>query len=299
MAADTTHLFLNPTAGRGRAGRRRQRIIELLDQSGIHVEYHASESVGDLEMQVLRHVDAGGTHVVIAGGDGSVHEAVNGIMRSDNNAALGVIPTGTGNDFAKACDIPLNWEHATQLLGDRIATRGAPRKIDVGRFNDRYFANGAGVGFDAKVTRIADSIQLPIGDLVYLLAIFRTMMGGVASPRLRIEADDYSWDGPVTLAAVSNGPWVGGMFHIAPMAINSDNKMDLLIAKPVTRRRILTLLPKLMNGEHMQEPEIIHRTVNALSIRAEQPIPSHLDGEVQSLQTDFDITVLPGALDLL
>jgi diacylglycerol kinase (ATP) len=299
MAADTIHLFLNPTAGRGRAGRRQPRILELLDQSGVQLEFHASRSVGDLETQVLQHVDEGATHIVVAGGDGSVHEAVNGIMRSDRNAALGVIPTGTGNDFAKACEIPLNWEHATQLLGDRISAEGAPRRIDVGRFNDRFFANGAGIGFDAKVTRIAESIKLPIGDLVYLLAIFRTMIGGIASPRLRITTDDYAWDGPLTLAAVSNGPWVGGMFHIAPMAVNSDNVMDLLIAKPVTRRRILTLLPKIMNGEHMQEPEIIHQSVTSLTIEAKRPIPSHLDGEVQPLQSDFKITVLPGALDLL
>jgi len=299
MAADTIHLFLNPTAGRGRAGRRQPRILELLEQSGVQVEYHASRSVGDLETQVMQHVDEGATRIVVAGGDGSVHEAVNGIMRSDKSAALGVIPTGTGNDFAKACNIPLNWQHATQLLGDRMSAQGAPRRIDVGRFNDRFFGNGAGIGFDAKVTRIAESIRLPIGDLVYLLAIFRTMIGGVATPRLRITSEDYVWDGPITLATISNGPWVGGMFHIAPMADNSDNMMDLLIAKPVTRRRILTLLPKLMNGEHMQEEEIVHQPITTLSIKAEQPIPSHLDGEVQPLQTDFRVSVLPSALDLL
>jgi diacylglycerol kinase (ATP) len=299
MAADTIHLFLNPTAGRGRAGRRQPRIIELLLQSGVQVEYHASQSAGDLETQVLRAVDAGATQVVVAGGDGSVHEAANGIMRSAHTAAMGVIPTGTGNDFAKACEIPLNWEHATQLLGDRIKASGSPRKIDIGRFNDRYFANGAGVGFDAKVTRIAQSIRLPIGDLVYLLAIFKTMMGRIATPHLQITADDFSWEGPVTLAAISNGPWIGSMFHIAPMAVNNDSLMHLLIAKPVTRRRILTLLPKLMNGQHLQEPEIVHHPVTALSIRAEHAIPSHLDGEVQPLQTDFELSVLPGALELL
>jgi len=299
MATDTIHLFLNPTAGRGRASRRRERILELLDQNGVQPEYHASRSAGDLETQVLRHVDSGARHIVVAGGDGSVHEAVNGIMRAGKRAALGVIPTGTGNDFAKACDIPLNWEHATQLLGDRIKARQTPRTIDIGGFNERYFANGAGVGFDSKVTRIAESIHLPIGDLVYLLAIFRAMMGRIASPNVQIEADDYSWEGPITLAAFSNGPWVGSMFHIAPMAINSDNRMELLIVKPVTRRRIMTLLPKLMNGEHMQEPEVIHRSLTSLSIVAETPIPSHLDGEVQPLQTDFELSVLPGALDLL
>jgi len=264
MAADTIHLFLNP-----------------------------------IETQVLQHVNDGAQRIVVAGGDGSVHEAVNGIMNAAGHAALGVIPTGTGNDFAKACDIPLNWEDATRLLADRIAVDLRPRKVDVGRFNERFFANGAGIGFDAKVTRVARSIRLPIGDLVYLLAIFKAMFDGIASPQLQIVSGDYTWEGPLTLAAICNGPWVGGMFHIAPMASNSDGKMELLVVKPVTRRRIMSLLPKLMDGEHMQEPEVVHRPVTALRIKAEMPIPSHLDGEVQPLQTDFELTVLPEALDLL
>ncbi len=299
MAADTVHLFLNPTAGRGRAGRRRSRIIELLGQCGLVIEYHASRAPGDLEEQLRAQVDRGATLVVVAGGDGSIHEAVNGLMKSAKHAALGVIPTGTGNDFAKACNIPLDWEHATRLLVDRIGADEKPRKIDAGRCNDRFFANGAGVGFDATVTRVAQSIRWPIGDFVYLLAIIRTMVNGIASPRLRISSDDCIWDGPLTLAAISNGPWVGGMFHIAPGADNTDNILQLLIAKPVTRRRILTLLPKLMSGEHLHEAEIVHRPVTRLTIQAEYPIASQLDGEVQPLQTDFELSVLPGALDLL
>ena len=299
MAADTIHLFLNPTAGRGKAARRQPRILELLEECGIAVTCHDSRSSGDLEAQVLQQVNYGVKRIVVAGGDGSVHEAVNGILRSGKNAALGVIPTGTGNDFAKSCEIPLNWEHATQLLASRIAAAQTPRKIDAGRFNDRFFANGAGIGFDARATHIAQSIRLPIGDLVYLLGIFRTMIDGIASPSVRITADDYTWEGPLTLAAISNGPWVGGMFHISPMASNSDQQLELLIAKPVTRRRLLTLLPKLMSGDHMQEAEIVHRPVTRLRIKAECPIPSQLDGEVQALQTNFEISVLPAALDLL
>ncbi len=299
MATQNIDLFLNPTAGRGRAGKRQARIIELLESSGRNLILHTSQGVGDLESQVLESVEAGATHCVVAGGDGSIHEAINGILRSGKPAALGVIPSGTGNDFAKACDIPLNWEHATQLLADRIKASAKPRAVDAGRFNDRYFANGAGIGFDAKVTHVARSIKLPIGDGVYLLAIFKSMLSGIATPSLTITSGDYSWQGPLTLAAVSNGPWVGGMFHIAPMANNADGKLELLIAKPVTRRRILTLLPKLMNGQHLAEPEIEHRSVTTLTIRSDEPIPSHLDGEVQPLQKHFDISLLPGALNLL
>jgi diacylglycerol kinase (ATP) len=299
MTDESLALFLNPTAGRGRAGRRLPRIIELLEGSGIAVVLCSSRSAGDLEQQVCDQVSAGARKILVAGGDGSVHEAVNGIMRADSTAALGVIPTGTGNDFAKASSIPLDWEHATQLLANRLAADSKPRKIDLGRMNDRYFANGAGIGFDAKVTRIAHSIRLPIGDLVYLLAIFRCMVDGITTPDVQISADDEIWNGPLTLANVSNGPWVGGMFHIAPMADNSDGQLDLVIAGPVSRTRILRLLPKLMRGRHMTEADITYANVQRLTIETSEPMPSHLDGEVQELGTSFDIEIQAEALDLL
>ncbi len=299
MAADTIRLFLNPAAGRGRAGRRQDRIVELLQSEGLPLELHESSAVGNLEEQVRSHVDNGASRIVVAGGDGSVHEAVNGIMRSVNDAALGVIPTGTGNDFAKACDIPLDWEHAARLLADRLAAGQYARTIDIGTMNDRYFANGAGIGLDAKVTRIARSYRLPIGDLVYLLAIFRAMVDGIATPRLEISSAGFSWDGPATLASISNGPWIGGMFHIAPMARNDDGSLELMIADPVSRRRILSLLPKLMSGTHMKEAEIRHQSVTSLSVVSSEPVDSHLDGEMQAMQQRFDFEILPSALHLL
>jgi YegS/Rv2252/BmrU family lipid kinase len=226
-------------------------------------------------------------------------EAVNGIMRADRRARLGVIPTGTGNDFAKACAIPLDWEHASLLLADRLAADVKFRCIDIGRMNDRFFANGAGIGFDAKVTRVARSYRWPVGDLVYLFAIFRCMVDDITTPDVTITADGLQWSGAVTLANVSNGAWIGGMFHIAPTADNSDGRLELLIAGPVSRLRILSLLPKLIRGRHMGEREISHASVRRVQIVASAPVPSHLDGEVGAFDKRYDIEILPAALDLL
>ena len=299
MNAETVHLFLNPTAGRGRAGRRERRIAELLGGCGRPVEVHRSSGVGDLETRVGRHVADGHNLIVVAGGDGSVHEATNGILGAGGEASLGVVPTGTGNDFAKACDIPLDWEHAAQLLAERIAAGQGARLIDVGRMNHRYFANGAGIGFDARVTSIARSYRMPIGDLVYLLAIFRGVVEGIATPRMRIMGDELIWDGPLTLANIANGPWEGGMVHIAPMASNSDGQFDLMIAGPVSRGRIFTLLPTLMSGKHLGEKEITHEPVRRLTVEAEEPVLCHLDGEIQPPLQRLEISLLPGALQLL
>ncbi len=299
MPLDPVHLFINPTAGRGRARRRLTRLQEIMLEAGLETIVHSSRRVGDLEEKVHEHVEKGLDQVVVAGGDGSIHEAVNGLLRSSRLATLGVIPTGTGNDFAKAADIPLDFETATKLLADRIVSGTAPRRLDVGKMNDRYFANGAGIGLDAKVTALARSYTWPKGDIVYLLAIFRAMLDSLATPRMTIEAEGFRWDEAMTLASVSNGPWIGGMFHIAPMADNADGKLELIIAKPVTRRRIMKLLPKLMNGTHVGEPEILHAPITQLRIRADAPVPSHLDGEVQPDMDEFDIEILPESLRLI
>ena len=161
MASASVSLFINPTAGRGKAGRRLGRIESIFDNEGIEYRLNSSRGVGDLER-----LARDGGDIVVAGGDGSIHEAVNGIMRAENPARLGVIPTGTGNDFAKACGLSLDWELTATELAARIAKGTTGRSIDVGRMNDRWFANGAGVGFDAKVTRVARSYRWPVaGDL--------------------------------------------------------------------------------------------------------------------------------------
>jgi diacylglycerol kinase (ATP) len=185
------------------------------------------------------------------------------------------------------------------LLADRIASKSLVRKIDAGRMNDRFFANGAGVGFDAKVSRIARDLSWPIGDLIYLVAVFKAMADGIITPDMKISAAGFDWNGPLTLANVSNGPWVGGMFHIAPMADNADGNLDLVIAAPVSGFQILGLLPKLMRGRHMDDARISHTSLRSLSITASAPVPSHLDGEVQPLGTSFDIEILPAALSLI
>ncbi len=299
MSTASLPLFINPTAGRGRAGRRLPTIERLLRDNGVEPDVRPSTAMGDLERQVRSAVDAGAAQIIVAGGDGSVHEAVNGIMRAEKRAALGIIPTGTGNDFAKAAGISLDWQAATRLLADRITSDSPTRMIDVGRMNERYFGNGAGVGFDAKVSRFARDFNWPIGDLIYLVAVIRAMADGIITPHMKIVADNFSWDGPLTLANISNGAWVGGMFHIAPTADHADGILDLVVVAPVSGPRILRLLPKLMQGEHMDETEVTHAGVRSLCITASAPVPSHLDGEVQPLGTSFDIEILPAALGLI
>ena len=109
MTANIVHLFLNPTANRGRANQCKSRIIRILEESGISVITYVSQSKKDLETNIFNCVEKGATRIIVAGGDGSIHEAVNGILKSNNEVMLGIIPIGTGNDFAKSNNISLDW----------------------------------------------------------------------------------------------------------------------------------------------------------------------------------------------
>jgi YegS/Rv2252/BmrU family lipid kinase len=299
MSEASIPLFLNPVAGHGRAGRTHSALCKLFSENGIAHTVIESRGPGDLEEQVRQAAAGGAERVIVAGGDGSVHEAVNGIMLGGPSTTLGVIPIGTGNDFAKACTIPLHWEDAANLLVDRLKSAVAARDIDVGRMNGRYFANGAGIGFDARVTGIARNIRLPIGDMVYLLAVLKGLWDGLTTPDIEVTCENLAISGPVTLVNISNGQWIGGMFRIAPQAANDDSELDLVVISPLSRIRVMRLLRKLMNGTHMDEPEMSWHRITACQIVSSEPVPSHLDGELQAPRTRFEVEVLVGALGLL
>lgn len=299
MTPEPLPLFLNPAAGRGRAGKYAAAMKALFEARGVAIALIVSNNPGDLEQQILAYSQKTAGPVLLAGGDGSVYEAVNGILNAGGRSALGVVPIGTGNDFAKACGIPLDWQTAVHLLADRIAESVPVRRIDAGRMNERYFANVAGIGFDARVNLIARKYRWPIGDFVYLIAVIEALYDEVATPSVVLQYGEHRYEGRMTLASISNGPWVGGLFHIAPAAKNDDGLFDLVFASPVTRRRILALLPKLIRGTHLGEIDIESATVSSFALTADAPLPSHLDGEVQPMQCAFRMSILPDALSIL
>ncbi len=292
-------LIVNPAARRGRSARLVDQIVAAFGDAGLDPDVVASRAAGDVEKQVQAAAAEGAGQVIVAGGDGTVHEAVNGLMKAGRRPALGVIPSGSGNDFAKACNIDLDPLDAARALATRIAAENEPRPIDVGRCNDRCFANGVGIGFDAIVTQYAYKVRAPIGDLVYIVGLARAMLSGIVTPKLAVVSEALDYEGEATLANVANGPWLGGRFLIAPNASIGDGKLELVVAEPVTRRRLFALLPRLLRGEHLDAPEVHHARVDRLTVSAETPMPSHLDGELMPLARTFEIECLPAALRLL
>lgn len=298
MTSDAFDLFVNPAAGRGRALKRLGTIVTLMADAGIATTFRRSDAAGHLASAVRERAEAGAKALIVAGGDGSIHQAVNGVLAAGGKTALGIIPCGTGNDFAKAAGIPLDWREAATALAGRLADGTPARTVDAGRVNGRWYANTAGIGLDAKINALAHGFRVRLGDFVYVVAIGRAMFGRIATPALVVRGETFEHRGPATLVDVANGPWIGGNFKIAPPAEIGDGELDLVLVGPVTRRRIAALLPKLLRGTHLDEPEIYHRRTKRITVEAAEPMPWHLDGEPQEPADYFEVDVVPGALRL-
>ena len=286
-------LIVNPCAGRGRARRMLPQVLARLRRSGCEVEPRPTNAPGEASMLVRAALERGADCVAVAGGDGTVNEAVNGYVGvAREGQALGVIPLGTGSDFAKMLGFADDWSRACDAI-----VAGASRRVDAGVCNGRYFANVVGAGFDAQVALEAHSIPWLRGNAVYGLALARTLMWRYATPRVRLEHDAGMHEGEVTLVAAANGAYCGGAFHMAPQADIGDGLLDVVVADALPRLGILGFVPHVLRGTHLGRPGVRHLRTRRLLLESEAPLVAHADGEILAhAARRLEIEILPGAL---
>ena len=289
MATPELQLFINPAAGRGRAGSRRQRIVEIFAEAGFAVTPHLSRAVGDLETQVRTAIDAGTRQLVVAGGDGSIHEAVNGIMTSGQAAALGVIPVGTGNDFVRGLD----WIPDDPLEAAAVALHDFT-SLDALRCGDQWTASVVTAGFSGDVNERAEHLRRPRGPSRYTVATILEL------PQLAARALELDIDGNViahraTMLAVANTAWFGGGMQIAPDADPSDGLLDVTVVDEIGRLELLRFFSRVFNGTHMSHPKVHGYRGRSVRITTDEPLVVWGDGECVG-PTPCTIESVPGAL---
>lgn len=288
-----TALVINPAAGRGMGRVLAEKVQERLREGGVDFEPHFTRAPRQ-GIDLVRLLSERHESILVAGGDGTWFEAVNGAMLATRRPRMGLLPTGTGNDFAKMLGYGDDWDAAC----GRVAA-GRTRSVDIGRCNADFFANGAGIGFDAQVSREAARIRYLRGNAVYILAVLRTLLLRYATPHVTIEHDGGTQRQTVTLIAAANGSCYGGVFRIAPDAKIDDGYLELVCARGIGRLHILRLLPKVLAGAHIGDPAVTTFRTRRVAIRSTVPLPLHLDGEVVAEEaTELDIEILPGALEI-
>ena len=286
-------LIVNPAAGRGAARRLLPAILARLRAFEPACEALTTAAPSDATRLVAQALRAGARWVAVAGGDGTVNEAVNGyvgVARDDQ--ALALIPAGTGNDFAKMLGLGNDW----QLACRRIA-EGSRRRVDAGRCNGRIFANGIGAGFDAQVALEANAIRWLSGNAVYGLALARILTLRYATPLVRVTHDAGRYEGRITMLAAANGTTYGGAFRVAPQADVADGLLELMIAGPLTRLGIAGFIPHVLRGSHVGRPGIAMLRTRRALIETDESLVVHADGEILDHSARrLEIEVLPNAL---
>lgn len=287
-------VILNPYARRGAAATLKPRVLETLRTHGLEFDLVETSGPGDAVRLAREACDRGYSALVVVGGDGTLHEAVNGIQQAGagpDDVTLGIVPTGSGNDFIKALDLPP--DDLTTACA-RIA-RGHTRVVDIGvlkrlvtqdgaptdeETRARYFVNALGIGFDALVALETYKITWLTGLPLYLIAVIRALALRYDTPHMEIELDGQRISQSTTLVAIGNGRCQAGGFWLTPHAEVDDGQFDLAIARRLSRWGILRLLPEAMQGTHVDKEPVTMARARRVAIRTASPLPVQADGEI-------------------
>lgn len=297
-------LILNPMADMGNAWKVARDMHPIIaefgsgDWSGTVYPGHATE--------LARQAGEQGYDLVVAvGGDGTVHEVINGLMQvpEAQRPILGVVPVGSGNDFSHAVGIPTDPFEALKL-----ALYGTPGRVDVGLIKGHdgrleYVDNTFGIGFDAVTTIRSHTLPILRGFLMYLVAVIQTIILNFDPATLKVETDQETWEGPTVMFVMCNGPREGGGFLVAPDARPDDGIFQYASIGKVSRLMMFRLIPEVMKGTHGRFKQVRMGSFHRMSLSSDRPLYIHTDGEIFSgFGTDvrqLSFEILPGAIQVI
>ena len=299
-------LILNPMADLGRAWKTANDLRPIAQEfkgeltwSGTVYPTHAIE----LAKQAA---EDGYDLVVAMGGDGTIHEVMNGLMQVPENKRpiMGIVPIGSGNDFAYSINITQKPEHALAhaLKAEKI------QAIDIGLMIDEYgrkeyFDNSLGIGFDAIVTIRSHTLPIVKGFLMYLAAVIQTIFLNHHPSKMQLATESEKWEEDVIMLTLCNGPREGGGFMLSPDSKNDDGKMEFLTVKNLSRTTMFRLVPEFLKGTHMRFKQVRMGEFKSLTITSDRPLYIHSDGEIYTSfgsnlhKASFE--VLPQALKIV
>ena len=283
-------LLTNPMSGKGMGRRTAAIALPRLQEAGFQVRELEGDD-GPEALDLARQAVADGVEsLVVCGGDGLVHMGVQAVAGTGTN--LGIIPAGTGNDVARYFDVPRNDPQAAAdiVVGSRVRT------VDLARAGSTYFATVLAAGFDSKVNERANAMSWPKGQMRYNLATLAELRVFEPLPyTLVLDGEERRLD--AMLVAVGNGPSFGGGLRITEGALLDDGLLDVVIIKPMTKRKLVASYPKLFTGKIVDIPEYEHHLVKEVTVAA-PGIVAYADGErIGSLP--LTVEVAPASLRVL
>lgn len=292
------YFIVNKISGNGKGRKVWKKIEKLLQEKQIHYQVrfterpkHAVEIVKEISSET-------GLTVVAVGGDGTIHDVANGLI--DSNIPLGIIPAGSGNDLARALQIPMNYQKALEriLIGEQ-------RKMDVGRIGNEYCITVTGIGFDGKVAEENSSSKYKkwlntfrLGNLSYGLSFLHVLFQyRPVNVQLKVDEKNFSFLN-VWFIAIANTPSYGGGIKICPEACYDDGLFDICIVHDLPKWELLRTFPKAFVGKHVLHPGVTMIRGKQVDVASDWPIIVQGDGELLA-KTPVQVTIERDALRII
>ncbi|MEI8411720.1 MULTISPECIES: diacylglycerol/lipid kinase family protein [unclassified Kribbella] len=280
-------LVVNPTSGKGLGARVAPIVRGRLEAAGLIVDEYrttCAEDVGRISADVIA---SGADAVALIGGDGTIHLGAQVLAKS--GMPFGVIPAGTGNDFARGIGVPLK----DPAKAADLIVAGNTRTVDLAVAKDEYITTVVAGGFDSLVNKRANAMSWPKGNSRYTVATLAELRTFKPLEYV-VTVDDEVIETKAMLVAVGTGPSYGGGLQICAGAEIDDGLLDITIIPPISRLTLLQMFPKLAKGTHVTDPRL--RMLRGRTVRIDSPgITAYADGEPLG-PLPVDITIAPGAL---
>lgn len=284
-------LIFNPVAGHGRSQKQLSEVKRIFDEKGVTYSVHETTAKGHATELTKSLIDKGAKLIVAIGGDGTVAEVAKAIYGTD--AALGIIPAGTGNDYRRAVGIPDEIESSVEFL-----LEGKPTPCDALEVNGEIYLNIISMGFDVEVAKRASKYKM-FGSAAYTLAaIDRALFAKNQYATITIDGEQIKKN--MLLVAVGNGSHYGGGMNSLPTADITDGLLDICLVDATTPLNILKMLPKYVAGTHM-DMDIVHiYSAKEIIIKLDdQQLPINADGEILPDTDTLHVKILKGLINVI
>jgi diacylglycerol kinase (ATP) len=297
----TAKVILNPYSNRWNSQKRWSEAGSALRAAGVDFDLVASEHKGQIIDLADQAVRAGFSPIIVAGGDGSIGDAANGLMHALRSASgqippLGILPTGSANDLVFALGLPTDLNEAA-----RVIAAGKTKQMDLGKLNDKYFVNNSAAGLEPYVTIKHEKIHWIKGMARYLVAAVQAI---IDQPEWEgtIKWDEGEYRGKLSFISIGNGRRTGGFF-MTPHADPFDGKLALAFGYRGTRLGLFQALPRAFNedkGSYVEMEGMREVQTSRISIHLNKPSPAHTDGELlPTWIQDFEYEILADCLNII
>lgn len=268
-------LIYNPSAGKEEVTKNLSKILDTLESLGYESSTFATKGKSDAKKEARRVSKLKFDLIVVAGGDGTLNEVVNGISSEVHRPDLAILPFGTSNDFANALGVPRQLEESL-----RVIKKQKIKEVDIGYTNKNYFINVAGGGRLTELSyEVPSRLKTALGQLAYYIKGIEKIVD-FKPYHIKFETLDSTFEEEVMLFLVSNSNVMGGFDKIAPYASLNDGLFDVLILKKCNLAELARVMAALVKGEHLNDPKIIHFQTPFLKVETSKKISINLDGEL-------------------